>query len=143
MNTTRQILPGVKAIYQLECNHLLENVALRGICKMSVPVLTALNEVEIFDNAECECQTERSDSASIDTATLKFQCEKYLPSHLHLGFVVVDVNGDSYLIGAKEPPFPIVKVQRKCGTPGDDSSCYRYEVSHTAVKSLIPCTISV
>jgi hypothetical protein len=143
MKTCSQILPGITAIYHLDCHNLIENVALRGICQMAVPILTALNAVEVFDEAECRCKTERNGGSHQDTATLKFLSDGLLPIHKDLGFVVTDVNGKSYLIGAKEPPYPVVEVENRCGLPGDDGAGFYYEVKHVAIKSLIPCTISV
>jgi hypothetical protein len=143
MNTSSQILPGISAIYHLDCRNLIENIALRGICEMPVPVLTALNEVEIFDEAECSCKTQRDGASHQDTVSLKFLSNVLLPIHQALGFVVIDVNGKSYLIGAKEPPYPVVEVENRCGLPDGDGAGFYYEVKHIAIKSLIQCTISV
>jgi hypothetical protein len=143
MKTSSQILPGISAIYRLDCKSLLENVALRGICNLPVPVLTALTRVEAFDEAECQCKTQRNGGSNQDTASLKFLSDTLLPQHVTIGFVVTDLNGKSFLIGAKEPPFPQIKVTRRCGSPAGDAAGYMYEVEHTAIKTLIPCVISI
>lgn len=143
MKPSVQKLPGVKNIHYLDCSHILDNVALRGICQMPVPVLTAINAVDVCDEAECECQTERNGRSRFDTATLKFLSAEQLPNSINLGFVVTDVDGNSFLIGAKEPPFPQIKMTIRFGLPSGDGAGYFYEVTHVAIKSLIPCTISV
>lgn len=142
MKTSRQILPGVKAVHWLDCQHLPRRVDLHGICRMPVPVLTALSAVEVFDDAECACVTEREGGSFQDTATLKFLTHELLPINLKLGFVVTSVEGKSYLVGSKEAPFPKVKVEQRCGLPGGDSAGYFYEISHVSLKSLVECHIS-
>ncbi len=142
MKTTRQILPGVKAVHWLDCQHLPQRVDLHGICRMPVPVLTALSPVGLFDDAECSCTTEREGGSFQDTATLKFLTHELLPLSLKIGFVVTSVEGKSYLIGSKEPPYPRVKVEQRCGLPGGDSAGYLYEITHVSLKSLVECHIS-
>lgn len=142
MKTTRQILPGVKAVHWLDCQHLPQRVDLHGICRMPVAVLTALSAVGLFDDAECVCTTEREGGAYKDTATLKFLTHELLPVHRKLGFVVTSVEGKSFLIGSKEPPFPQIKVEHRCGLPDGDSAGYFYEITHVALKSLVECHIS-
>lgn len=142
MKTSRQILPGVKAIHWLDCRHLPRRVDLHGICRMPVPVLTALSAVGVFDDAQCSCVTEREGGSFQDTATLKFLTHELLPIHLKLGFAVTDVNDKCWLIGSKEPPFPKVKVEHRCGLPDGDGAGFFYEISHVALKSLVECHIS-
>jgi hypothetical protein len=142
MRSSFQILPGVAAVRYLDCDKLIDNVALRGICMMPVPVLTSIFDVDILDEAECSCKTERDGAGYMDSASLKFLSNVLLPTHLNLGFVVTDIYGKSYLIGAKEPPFPQVKMELRCGTTAGDSAGYLYEISHQAIKSLIACSIS-
>lgn len=143
MRKNTQILPGVKSIGCVDCLKLVDNVALRGICRMLVPVMTDVQMVEVFDEAECSCKTERDNRQNTDTASLKFLAPELLPIHLHLGFVVTDVNDKQYLIGAKEPPYPQVKIEHRCGLPSGDGAGFFYEVTHIALKSLVQCTATL
>lgn len=142
MRTTTQILPGIKSIGWLDCQHLPRRVDLHGICGTPVAVLTAVTPIAFFEEPECECKTERESGHSNDTAKLKFRCGVLLPIHRTLGFVVTDVNGKSYLIGSQEPPFPKLKVDMRCGTPEGDPAGYHYEITHTAIKSMVECVAS-
>ena len=58
MKTTKQILPGVKEIGWVRCEHLVNDIALRGIAMMPVPILTDIHNVPFFDEPTCECVTE-------------------------------------------------------------------------------------
>ncbi len=141
MKTSIQILPGIKAIGRLDCRLLPARVDLHGITRNVVGVFTDVYPVEFFDTPECSCTTERENGGYKDTASLKFFCGELLPLHLPLGFVVTDISGRHYLIGAREHPFPQVKVERQCGAPDGDAAGYYYEVTHVSIKSMVPCKI--
>lgn len=143
MKTSRQILPGVRAVYWLNCDKLPNRVDLRGICRMTVPILTDSPQMPIANGAECGCVTEQEGRGFSETASLKFFSDELVHLHVHTGFVVEDVEGNTFLIGSKEPPFPKIKIERRLGSPSGDSAGYAYEVTHTALKSLVPCHISI
>lgn len=141
MRTTRQILPGIRAIAWVDCESLIPDIALRSIARMAVPVLTALHEVDFFDSPECECVTENDNGNRTETATLKFLSGTLLPLRKPIGFVVTTVDGDTYLIGTAEKPYPQVKMSIDFGAPDGDSGGFEYEITHTAIKTLVNCVI--
>ena len=139
MRTTKQILPGVKEIGWVRCEHLVNDIALRGISMMPVPVLTDIHNVAFFDEPTCECVTENDNGNRTDTAKLKFSAEDLLPIKENLAFVVTAIDGNSYIIGAHEAPFPVVKLTISFGNANGDGAGCIYEITHTAIKSLVPC----
>jgi hypothetical protein len=139
MKSTTQILPGINAIGFVDCDKLMPDVAMRGICGMDVPILTAITNVDFAGSPTCECTSEKVCGNRSDTATLKFVAAELLPVSKHLGFVVTDINGNSYLIGCREAPFPKVKLTSNLGKPDGDAAGYSYEVTHIAIKTLILC----
>ncbi len=141
MRTTTQILPGVKAIGWVDCRHLPRRVDLLGICLVSVPILTDIHPIPFFGEPECRCQRKKSTAGYEDTATLKFLTSAELPLGISLGFVVTDVNDQSFLIGSREAPQPSIECEHRTGSPNGDAAGYHYEVKHVAIKSLIPCDI--
>lgn len=142
MKTTTQILPGVRAIGWLDCRLLQRRVDLHGICRTKVPVLTAVERINFFDEPTCSCKTLRESGLVTATASLKFHSDALLPIHRDLGFVVTDQSGNNYLIGCKEPPFPKVEVEMSAGAPDGDGAGFFYTVSHTALATLIECSAS-
>lgn len=132
-------LPGIKAIGWIDCDKLMPHVALRGICKMDTPVLTKITWID-FTDAKCSNKTEYSNNGNKDTTTLKFESTTLIPIHLNFGFVVTDVNGQSYLIGSKEA-VPKLESGCNCGFPGDESAGFEYNVTWITIKGLIPCII--
>ena len=141
MRTTTQILPGIKAIGWVDCRHLPRRVDLSAICGMSVAVLTDIHPIEFFDEPQCECKTKKDGAGYEDTATLKFLTSQKLPRSASLGFVVTDVNGQSYLIGSLEAPHPTVEPTRQTGIPSGDAAGYEYEIKHVSIRSMVPCVI--
>ena len=141
MRTSTQILPGIKAIGWVDCRHLPRRVALSAICGMRVAVLTDVHPIPFFDEPTCECQTKKDGAGYQDTATLKFSSSEKLPRSACLGFVVTDVNGNSYLLGSHEAPHPIIELTRQTGIPSDDAAGYEYEIKHVSIKSMVPCVI--
>ena len=79
--------------------------------------------------------------STLDTASLKFTSDDSVPKDRHIAFVVTGHNGKSYIIGAREAPYPIVKRTRMMGVRGGDSAVTEYDISHTAIRSLIECDI--
>ena len=141
MRTTTQILPGIKAIGWVDCRHLPRRVDLSAICGMSGVVLTDIHPIEFFDEPQCECKTKKDGAGYEDTATLKFLTSQKLPRSASLGFVVTDVNGQSYLIGSLEAPQPQVECNQQTGIPSGDAAGYEYEIKHVSIRSMVPCVI--
>ena len=137
-----QVLPGIRAIGWLNCDLLQRRVDLHGICRARIPVLTAITPIAFFDKAECSCKRSRESGRQSATASLKFRCADLLPIHLPLGFVVTDQQGKTFLIGSREHPQPVVKVEMRSGSPDGDGAGYEYEVSHTALETLFEVAAS-
>jgi hypothetical protein len=108
---------------------------------MQVAVLTDVHPISFFDEPTCEYQTKKDGAGYEDTATLKFLTSEILPRSAVLGFVVTDVNNQSYLIGSLEHPHPIVECQQQTGIPSGDAAGYAYEIKHVSIKSMVPCII--
>ncbi|MBD5505638.1 MAG: hypothetical protein HDR09_18330 [Lachnospiraceae bacterium] len=108
---------------------------------MPVAILTDIHPVEFFGDPECECKTSKEGGGYQDTATLRFLTGAKLPRSATLGIVVTDVNGNSFLLGSKEHPLPVIEPTRRFGTPSSDSAGLLYEITHVAIKSMVPCNI--
>lgn len=141
MKTSVQILPGIKFIGWLDCRHLPCRVDLSAICLMPVPIFTDITPIDFFGEPECQCQTKKEGGGYEATASLKFLSDTDLPRNGHIGFVVTDANDNSYLIGSREHPRPIVERTHRTGSPSGDSAGILYEISHVALRTMVPCII--
>ena len=133
-----QSLPGVRFVGIVDCLKLQPGLREAAAAGLTVGAHTSVEAVP-FVNATVESVTEYSHGAPIETATLKFRTSKFLPIDLQLGFVVEDVRGNSWLIGAAEPPYPKVSLTRKTGLPGGDPAAWEIEVKAVGQRSLLPC----
>ena len=141
MRTSTIILPGIKAIGWVDCRHLPRRVDLSAICGMPVAILTDIHPIEFFDEPQCECKTTKEGGSYQDTASLTFLTGTALPRSASLGIVVTDVAGNSFLLGSREQPLPIIEPTIRFGTPGGDPAGFFYEIKHVALKSMVPCKI--
>ena len=141
MKTTKQILPGVKSIGWVYAENLIPDITLRGIARMPVPILTEIHKVPFFDEPKCECVTTNDNGNRLDTATLKFASEDVLPMDVHIALVVTDIADHSYIIGSRDSPFPVIKRTVSFGVTDGDGAGAEYEITHTAIRSLVPCDI--
>lgn len=141
MRTSKQLLPGIVKIGWVDCRHLPDRVALSAICGMKIPIFTDIHEIEFFDDPQCECVTKKEGAGFQDSVSLKFKSGLQLPKTPYLGFIVTDVNGNSFLIGSKETPFAYVEKILNTGTPSGDTAGYEYEITHVAIKSMVECII--
>ena len=143
MNTNIQILPGIRFIGYFDLDKLAAEPRfdLAGICGMTVPVLTDIIPVDFCDDPECRNVTERINGQNQDKATLKFHSHTLIEIHKRLGFVVTDIAGNSFVIGNQLTPFPQIKVELYRGTPDGEGAGFYYEISHAAIKSMVPCKI--
>lgn len=137
MNRDTQRLPGVKLIGWLDCNSLPARADLHGITGTPLRIFAGITPVWFVDEPQCKCVTSRERGCISDTATLEFSTTERLPIHRRLGFVVVDQEGAKWLIGAKEPPFPVVECTAEMGAPSGKQSVLTYKVTHKALRSLV------
>lgn len=141
MRSSTQILPGIKAVGWVDCRNLPTHVALHGITQNRVGIFTDVNYIEFFGEPDCRCTSEKENGNYTDKAALKFVCAEELPKSIPLAFVVTDIAGESFLIGAKEKPYPQIKINRVFGLADGVAAGYEYEVTHVAIKSMVPCKI--
>lgn len=141
MNTSIQILPGVKAIGWLYCKNIPPRVDLQAISGIVVPLICDIRQIDFFDNVECQCTTEAVNNGFEDKASLKFKAGSLIPFRDDIAIVVTDVNDRSWLIGSQEPPRLQFKVETLHGAPDGDGAGFSYDITHTAVKSLVECHI--
>ena len=135
-------LPGVNRIGWIDCEKLQRRVDLHGICETVVPILTEITEIDFFDEAEAGKKTSKENGSRVDDAKIKFHCATLLPIHKHLGFIVTDNSGQDYLIGCAEPPYPKINVELGVGDCDGDGAGFYYEITHTAICTMMKCVAS-
>lgn len=142
MNNICTSLPGIVAIGYLDCDKLTPNIAYRCGSQLPVGIFTAVTPICFVGNPTCVASSQYKNNGRSFETTLKFSSNDNLPLNQHIGFVVKDASGKSYLIGTRERQFPTIKSSKSSGTPSGDPAVVEYEVKWTsAICSLIPCSV--
>ena len=140
MKTTLS-LPGIKFIGFVPSDNLQREIMNKHLAGLPVGVFTDTTPIAFCGVPTCDAVSTYNNNGRIEQTTLRFKTLDKLPTTRHIAFVVTDCNGQSYLIGQREKPRPIVNITQNTGTPNGDPSVFSVEVTLYAQKSLIPCSI--
>lgn len=139
MNT--QSIPGITKIGYLECSKLSPQLTLKSIAGLPIAIFSDITYVTFSGEPTCEAVSSDDNNGRSEKTSLKFTTTQHIPDDVPIAFVICCANGQDYVIGAKERPFPIVKITKSTGTAKGDASSFRVEISHIAIKSLLPITV--
>ena len=137
-----QSLPGIKFIGYVLADNLQREMMNKHLANLPVGIFTDITPIAFCGVPTCEAVSTYNNNGRIEQTTLRFKTLDDLPTYRHVAYVVTDCNNQSYIIGQREKPRPIVKVTRDTGTPNGDPSVASVEITLYAQKSLIPCTIT-
>lgn len=136
-----QSLPGIQKVWYIPCADLPDDVVYRSVAGIPILLLeTPSVSITLKGEAVCEVEKSYDNNSYIEKAKLTFLSLDDAPTYNHPAFVIKTVNGETYLIGSKERPYPTVKITSSTGQPDGDASVRKYEVSFTAKKALALCT---
>ena len=91
--------------------------------------------------AVCEVEQSHVNNSFIEKVKLNFLSLDDVPTVNHPAFVFQTIDGNIYIIGSKERPYPTVKITRSTGHIDGEPSVRKYEVSFTAKKALALCDV--
>lgn len=134
----KQILPGIRLIQVVDCALLPPNVGLKSEAEIPVSVLADLADIPFVGFPSCEHEVEPDNNATSEKTTLEFTTTEQFPfSHGNYAFVVTCVSGESYLIGTREAPFPVIGVRKRFGSLSGDAAGYQVQITFVGLKTLI------
>ena len=134
----KQSLPGIKAIAFLPCKLLPPNIVEKYRAGVPIGVFAYSKSIEHYGNASCEAESEYIGGGYFEKTSLDFTTTDEIPQTRELAFVVTDVNNQSYVIGCKEAPYPVVDITTNLD---NDNNISHVKVSFSRKKSLIPCAV--
>lgn len=133
-------LPGIKSLSYINAAQLPDDLAAHALSGAPIWLTQSMVMIPFTGEASCVCTRTNEHGAPNESVEMSFQSLLSLPEHIPLAFVVTDVNNRSFLIGAKEQPWPYVESSQGFGLPDGESSTTTYTITHKAPKALIPCT---
>ena len=134
-------LPGIKHVWYVLREFLPDDVVYRAVAGIPVSLQEQPISITLKGNAFCEVEQSFDNNSYIEKAKLTFYTLDDVPTDQHPAFIIQTVDSDIYVIGAKERPYPTVKITRSTGQLDGEPSVRKYEVSFTAKKALALCSV--
>ena len=134
-------LPGIQQVWYILRDYLPDDVVYRSVAGIPIALEVEPDVIKMKGEAVCEVEQSYDNNSYIEKAKLTFLTLDDVPTDQHPAFVIRTVNDEYYVIGAKERPYPTVKITRSTGQPDGDASVRKYEVSFSAKKALALCSV--
>lgn len=131
--------PGIRRIYIVPCSSLSPNLMLTAICGGAYAMFRAdLQQLSFSGKPTFTREGTILNGSRAQKSTLEFRSDFEMPEGTRIAFVVELVNGKVWLIGSREPNYPIVEYSDFSGDPAGDPAVRTYKVTHTDIRSGIP-----
>ena len=137
MNT----LPGIVSIKYTSCQNLQPHVMAQSISGAVIDINAPLTDIPFINIPECKWSGNLEQGARVEESTLEFTTTHHLPEGRRLAFIITVASGKQYLIGSREPKYPRITYSDTSGSPSGDAAVRSYKISHTALKSVLPCIL--
>ena len=134
-------LPGIQYVWYISRDYLPDDVIYRSVVGMSITLLEQPISINLKGEAICEVEQSIDNNSYIEKVKLTFLTLDDVPINQYPAFLFQTIDGDIYIMGAKERPYPTVKITRSTGQPDGDASVRKYEVTFTAKKALARCSV--
>ena len=134
-------LPGITKVWFILRDYLPDDVVYRSVAGIPVSLQEQPISVTLKGSAICEVDQSFDNNSYIEKTKLTFYTLDDVPTDQHPAFVIQTVDGNIYVIGAKERPYPTVRITRSTGQLDGEPSVKKYEVSFTAKKALALCSV--
>lgn len=142
MNTSETTsLPGIKNIYIVPARLLQPAMEYKAIVGIPIGIFTTKKKVSFLGSPSCEVVSTPQNNGSYEKATLTFSTPVPLELSEPHAFIVEDVNGRTWCIGAKEPPYSLIAFRRYTGSPTSEASVLKYTITRTSVRAMMSCHI--
>ena len=128
-------------MWDISRDHLPDDVIYRSVVGMSITLLEQPISINLKGEAVCEVEQSIDNNSYIEKVKLTFLTLDDVPINQYPAFLFQTIDGDIYIMGAKERPYPTVKITRSTGQPDGDASVRKYEVTFTAKKALARCSV--
>lgn len=112
---------------------------LTAICNAPVMLSVPAQNIRFYRVPTLTWEGTKVNGARQEKSTLEFQSDELLPENIYIGFVITTTSGKQYLIGSREPKYPVITYNETTGTPDGDAALRTYKITHIAQKSVLPC----
>lgn len=134
-------LPGITSIRIVRCSYLPADAMLQSLANCIVPISAPYETVEFCGRPVLSWESSAANGDYQEKSELEFSTIHPLPTGENLAFVVTSVDGAQYLIGTREPRYPLVNYSQTTGDISRSPSVRTYKITHLAQKSVLPCLL--
>ncbi len=128
--------PGITKVAYTDISNLPDDVVYRAVAGIPITVSGETVKVCLADVPIAEVERDEDHNSYMEKAKLTFNTLEELPKEKHLAFIFRTIQGELFIIGSKERPYPTVKVTSTTGRLDGDAYVRKYEVSYMAKKAL-------
>lgn len=136
-----QSLPGIISLGYVVSDRLQSQMECKALAGILVELSTDITPINFVGNPTCETINDFDNNGRLEKSTLRFLTNDNIPIYKSVAFVMTDANGESWLLGTREKPHPIIKVTKNTGVPDGEPSAYSFEVTLYAHKALVACEV--
>ena len=134
-------LPGIDKIQFVRCSDIQPHVMQLSMCGVIVTLALPSVQVKFYGVPLLKWDGSMVNGSRQEQSTLEFSTREHLPEGVLLAFVVTMASGRQYLIGAREPKYPIISYSDTTGSPDGEAALRTYKITHIAKKSVLPCIL--
>ena len=138
---TVNTLPGIVRIMMVRCCDIQPHAMQTALCGAPVTLAVPAEKVDFFGTPLLKWNGNIVNGSREESSTLEFSTSQQLPEGERLAFVVTVASGRQYLIGTREPKYPLVTFSESTGAPDGEAALRRYKVTHVAQQSVLPCIL--
>lgn len=106
-----------------------------AVIDLSLPAI----RIKFFGTPSLKWEGSVVSGARQEKSTLEFTTDFRIPEGELLAFVVTTASSKQFLIGAREPKYPMIQYSDTTGAPDGDAALRTYKITHIAQKSVLPC----
>ena len=129
-------LPGIKKIYLVPCHELPPHLLEHSISGLPTGLMCPTEEVDFVGNPKLEIKSTAMHNRFYEKAELTFNTYQRLEYDTPQAIVVEDVEGNTWLMGYREAPYPIFEFTDSLGFPGEPKKI-EYVITFLSEKALI------
>lgn len=129
--------PGISKIWVVDPTELQPNMSEKALAKIPQTLFCEKTPVTLFQQPTYKVERPNLNPLRRGSVTLEFITNSDLTDINYFAFLILDANGDYYLLGSKELPYPKVDITQTGGSGGSSSSCFSVKVTHTSLTPLI------
>lgn len=111
------------------------------MCGVVIALAIPSENIKFFGTPSLTWSGTKVNGVREERSTLVFATSEEIPEGERFAFIVTVASGRQYIIGAREPRYPIITYTDTTGAPDGEASVRTYKITHIARKSVLPCVL--